>query len=368
MLGYTARKEKIDFLLLGTVFLLVALGFLTFASISFCTMSQGREFNSYHLIHQALYGLIPGTIFAILIFKLDLENLRKISLPLFLLNIFLLLLVFLPFLGKTAGNAKRWIKLGSISFQPSEFLKLTTILYLAGWLSGKDKRKSMGNLKRFLLFIFLMAVIALLLLLEPDASTLGIILLTSLSLFFLAKTPLWGSLLMFFIGIVFSPLVVKISSYRFNRIIVFLHPEIDPMGIGYQIKQALISVGSGGIFGSGLGLPQKIFLFLPQPFSDSIFAVLAKETGFLGSTFLLILYLIFFWRGIKIGLESSSEFSRLLAFGITFWITIQVFINIGSMTGMFPLSGVPLPFVSYGGSALMTEIIGVGILLKISKQ
>ena len=161
---------------------------------------------------------------------------------------------------------------------------------------------------------------------------------------------------------------MKIAPYRAARLLVFLNPETDPMGMGYQLKQALIAVGSGGIFGLGLGMSVQKFGFLPQSMADSIFAIFSEETGFIGSLILIFLFLIFFWRGFKIAKKSMDQFSKLAALGISCWIILQALINIGSMIGIIPLTGVPLPFLSYGGSALVTELIGVGILLNISKN
>lgn len=162
--------------------------------------------------------------------------------------------------------------------------------------------------------------------------------------------------------------LIKLAPYRAARLLVFLKPEIDPMGIGYQIKQALIAVGSGGISGLGLGMSQQRLGFLPQSISDSIFAILAEETGFIGCLILIFLFLIFLWRGFEIAKVSQNKFSQLAALGITSWITLQALTNIGSMIGILPLTGIPLPFISYGGSALVSELAGVGILLNISKQ
>ena len=186
-------------------------------------------------------------------------------------------------------------------------------------------------------------------------------------MYFLASTPIYHTILIFLIGVGGLSLLIKTSTYRFHRFITFLHPEIDPMGIGYQIKQALIAVGSGGIFGQGLGANLEKRSFLPHPMSDSIFAILAEETGFLGSFIIILLFLIFAWRGFYIGRKSEDKFSQLTALGITFWIVIQAFINIGVMLGILPLTGIPLPFFSYGGSALIAELIGIGILLNISQ-
>ncbi len=162
--------------------------------------------------------------------------------------------------------------------------------------------------------------------------------------------------------------MAQLAPYRVNRLLVFFNPGIDPMGIGYQLKQSLIAVGSGGITGVGLGMSIQKLGFLPQPISDSIFAVFSEEAGFVGSLFLIFLFLIFLWRGLKIAKETGNRFCQLTALGITSWIVIQAFVNIGAMIGILPLTGIPLPFIGYGGSALVTTLIGAGILLNISKN
>jgi cell division protein FtsW len=187
-------------------------------------------------------------------------------------------------------------------------------------------------------------------------------------MFFLSKTPFWQTFLILILAILFLIPLIKVAPYRFLRILTFLNPDFDPLGIGYQIKQALIAIGSGKIFGMGFGLSQQKLGILPQSFSDTIFAIFAEETGFLGSLFLIFLYLMFFWRSFKIGKEKKEGFKRLSAFGISFWICFQSFANIGAMSGVLPLAGIPLPFLSYGGSHLIAEMAGVGILLKISKS
>jgi len=173
---------------------------------------------------------------------------------------------------------------------------------------------------------------------------------------------------LFLIGISSLIALIKVAPYRMARILVFLDPQTDPLGIGYQIKQALIAIGSGGILGLGLGLSQQKFGFLPQPMSDSIFAVFAEESGFLGATLLISLFFLFLFRGIQISKKVNDNFLKLSAVGICCWISLQALINIGSMIGILPLSGTPLPFISYGGSHLIAELTGVGILLNISKN
>jgi len=365
-----------DYILIGVSVILIVLGILILASVS-ASLSQERFGTTYYFLnHQLLFGLIPGVLLAFLVFRINLAFLKKWAPLLLLINIVFLAIVFLPKVGAGAGGAARWLNLGPISFQPSEFLKLTFILYLAAWLTSRTPQKltGAGQAKKtfsqtLLAFLIVIGLISLLLVFQPDISTLGIIGLVAALIYFLAGTPLWHSILIFLVGAggLFS--LIKLAPYRAARLLVFLKPEIDPMGISYQIKQALIAVGSGGIFGLGLGLGmfrQKLWL-LPQSMSDSIFAIFAEEGGFIGSSILIFLFLIFLWRGFKIAKLRGDKFSQLAALGITSWIVIQGFTNIGSMTGILPLTGIPLPFISYGGSALISELIGVGILLNISR-
>jgi len=353
-----------DYILLGVVVVLMILGILILANVS-APLSVERFGTTYYFLnHQLLFGFLPGLILAFLLFRIRLDLVKKWA-PLFLLiNLILLALVFLPGLGVEFRGANRWINFGHFSFQPSEFLKLTFILYLAAWLKGLMWVDS----QTFLVFLAVIGVIGLLLIFQPDISTLGIIILVAGLMYFLAKTPLWQSFLLIFIIAASLFSLIKLVPYRAARFLVFLNPAADPMGMGYQIKQALIAAGSSGIFGLGLGMSQMKFGFLPQSIADSIFAIFAEETGFIGSTFLIFLFLIFLWRGFRIGKLCQDKFSQLTAWGITSWICLQSFMNIGAMIGALPLTGIPLPFISYGGSALIVELAGVGILLNISKR
>jgi len=363
------RSQFPDWILISIVVVLIIFGILIIASVS-ASLSQerfGKPF--YYLNRQILFGILPGLILAIFAFKIPLAFFKKISLILFLINLIFLALVFLPKVSLSLGGAARWISIGLISFQPSEFLKLTFPLYLASWLSSQKKESFLKN-RNLILVVFLLIIVflSLFLIFQPDISTLAIIILIALLIYFLANTPFWHSIFLILIVAVSLLLLIKIAPYRAARLLVFLRPETDPMGIGYQMKQSLIAVGSGGKFGLGLGMSKQKFGFLPQPISDSIFAIFAEETGFLGSVILISFFLVLFWRGFKIAKNSIDKFSKLTAFGISSWFAIQAFVNIGSMIGILPLTGIPLPFISYGGSHLITELIGVGILLNISKN
>ena len=367
-------KNKPDYILIIVTAILIILGIIILANVS-ATLSVERFGTTYYFLnHQLLFGLLPGLILAFLAFKISLDLLKKWAPLLFLINLILLALIFLPGINFKFRGASRWLNLGPISFQPSEFLKLTFIFYLAAWLTRQTDRKKSnpkqpiwGQSQTFLAFLIIIILVSLFLVFQPDIGTLGVITLVAVLMYFLAKTPLWQSFLLILIGAITLFLLVKLVPYRTERFSVLLNPEKDPMGSGYQIKQALIAVGSGGIFGLGLGMSQFKFGFLPQSISDSIFAVFAEETGFIGSSILIFLFLIFLWRGFRIGKLSQDKFSQLAAWGITSWISLQSFINIGAMTGILPLTGIPLPFISYGGSALVAELVGVGILLNISK-
>jgi len=364
-----------DYVLIGVSAILVILGILVLASVSASLAQEKFGTTYYFLNHQLLFGLIPGLILAFLAFKIRLDFLKKWAPILLLINLILLAMVFFPKIGLGAGGATRWISAGPISFQPSEFLKVTFILYLAAWLTNRTPHQRVGGgqaekkfSQTFIAFLIIIGLISLLLIFQPDISTLGVIFLVAALMYFISSAPLWHSFLIILIGAggLFS--LIKLAPYRAARLLVFLKPETDPMGTGYQIKQALIAIGSGGIFGLGLGMSSQRLGFLPQSIADSIFAIMAEETGFVGGLILIALFLVFLWRGFKIGKSSQNKFSQLLAVGISSWIVIQAFINIGSMVGILPLTGIPLPFISYGGSALVSELIGVGILLNISKN
>jgi len=385
-----AKFNPPDYILIFTVAVLLIVGTLMLFSVS-APLSQVRFGNPYYFFnHHILFGLIPGLILAFIAFKIPLAFLKKWAPILLLINFILMVMVFVPEIGLEFGGATRWIDLGKVTLQPSEFLKITFILYLAAWLSSRsenlksnpvrkhhnshpmplEKRRSLSNatIQTFFAFLILISLITLLLVFQPDISTLAIIVLTGIIIYFLAGAPMWQMISIILIGAISLFSLIKIAAYRMERLLVFLKPETDFLGIGYHLNQALIALGSGGIFGLGLGMSQQKFGFLPHTLTDSIFAIFSEETGFIGSSVLLLLFLIFFWRGFTIGSRSQDKFSQLLAFGITFWIVMQAFFNIGAMTGLLPLTGIPLPFISYGGSALVATMTGVGILLNISKN
>lgn len=361
---------KVDRFFLIIVIILIAIGIAVLASVS-STFSQEKFGEStFYLFRQLMYGFLAGSVLGFVAYKIPLEFLRKRSLIIVFFSLILMALVFIPQLRIVAGGAPRWLNLGVASFQPSEFLKIAFILYLSSWVANRTKGKKKESDRKFTLlpFIAILVLVALLLLLQSDLSTLGIIIAVAIFIYFASGTPIWHTILIIFLSLASLYFFVRFVPYRMRRLTAFLNPNFDPMGMSYQINQALIAIGSGGIFGLGLGMSFQKFGYLPQTMSDSIFAIFAEETGFIGCFILVISFMFFLWRGFKIAKGTRDKFSSLVVLGITFWICLQAFINIGAMIGVMPLTGIPLPFVSYGGSHIVSELIGIGIILNISKN
>ncbi len=329
--------------------------------------SQELAGNSTHyLFHQIFYGILPGLILGLVVFKIGLERIRKVSLFLILGNLLLMFLVFVPGVGFSAGGAARWLNLYFFILQPAEFLKLTTIIYLAAWLASRTRPKQRKPI--LLPFVVIMGLITLALGFQSDLSTWGVIFVSSLVVYFLSETPLWHSAIFFSSGIAATAILVKYAGYRITRLAVFLNAKEDPMGFGYHIKQALIAVGSGGVFGLGLGASQQKYGFLPRAMSDSIFAIFAEETGFIGSVLMVAGFVLLFWRILVIARKRKDSFSKLFVMGVGAWICIQAFINIGAMVRLLPLTGIPLPFITLGGSHMLVEMVAVALVLEVSKR
>ncbi|MFH1565566.1 MAG: putative lipid II flippase FtsW [bacterium] len=359
-------KKHYDLPLIIVTAILVLIGLVMVSSSSVVLATQQFGSPYYYFKHQFFIGFIGGGIFCYIMSKIDYGKLKKFA-PVFLfLSFLMLILVFIPGIGMSFGGAQRWIKLG-LSFQPSEFVKLGVIIYLAAWLS-KDKESVQSFTKSFLPFVAVICAVSILLLKQPDTGTMGIIAVIAITMFFTAGGRF--SHIFIFItglaGVLWG--LIKIAPYRMNRFLVFLNPSIDPKGIGYHINQALIAIGSGGIFGMGFGHSRQKFNYLPEPIGDSIFAIIAEELGLIGGAIILVLFGIFAWRGFRIAKHAPDKFGMLLAVGITSWIIFQAIINIAAITSLMPLTGITLPFISYGSSSLVMSLGGVGILINISKQ
>lgn len=357
-----------DYALIGAFGALVLFGLIILSSAG--TAIGIQKFNSsyYFLKHQLLYGFLPGIILLLLFAKINYQIWKRFIIPLLAASIILLIIVFIPGVGAEFGTARSWINIGEFSFQPAELVKLTFLLYLATWLERRGAYGVKDFYSGFLPFIFLLGIISALMLLQPDMGTLSIIIFMSTAVFFASGAKMKHVLAMVFAGATAIYLLIVKSPYRAARLTTFLHPELDPQGIGYHINQAFLAIGSGGLWGRGFGLSRQKFQYLPEVTGDSIFAIYAEELGYIMCVLLIALFIFIMYRGLKIAKSAIDPFGRLVAAGIISWITFQAFFNISSMTGILPMTGIPLPFISYGGTALAVGMAAFGILINISKQ
>lgn len=362
-----AHKRKSDPVLKTLLFLLIGIGLMMIASagISYANVRLGDE---YYFFKQQLYGLGLGLVLFFIAERVHYRTWKRFVVPIFLVALFLLVLVFIPGIGTTVYGASRWIELGPISFQPAEVMKLAMVLYLAGWFAGRGEAKAKDFYEGFVPFLLILSLVSFLIIKQPDTGTLGLIFLVALTLFFASGASIRHIIALVVGGFVFLAILIKIAPYRMERLLVFLRPEHDPLGSGYQVTQALIAIGSGGLFGVGLGHSRQKFNYLPEPATDSIFAVLTEETGLLGASVVIALFVAFAWRGYRIATGAPDAFGRLLAIGIVSWVVLQAFVNMAAISGLIPLTGIPLPFISFGGTALAILMAATGILLNISKH
>lgn len=360
------HKNQPDYILLSVIAILVVFGLIMVSSAS-VGLSQERFGESYYYLKsQLLKGILPGLILGFIAYFLPYRYLKPLALPALIITVIALIMVFVPGIGQGHGGANRWIKIGPLVLQPSEFLKLSFIIYLSAWLSSKGK--AIKDFSQSLVpFLIIVGAVALLVIMEPDIGTLGVIGFTSIIIYFLAGARIAHLGIIGFGSVVAFYLLTKFYAHAANRLQVFLNPELDPKGIGYQINQALLALGSGGMFGLGLGQGLQKFKYLPEPASDSILAVIGEELGFIGIMALLLLFIIFTFRGLKIAQGAPDDFGRLLAGGLTGWVVVQALINMAAICGLIPLTGITLPFISLGGSSLAITLAGMGILLNISK-
>jgi len=348
--------------------ILIAFGLLALISAS---SVQGQEkYNDplYFVKKQITRGLLLGLILAFLASKIDLYFLKKISSFLLIFNIILLLLCFIPQFSYTNETmARRWLRIGGFSFQPSELLKITYPLFLASILSSaslRQRRKILG--KPFIYFLLSLSIIGLIIIKQPATGSLTVLGLSSLAMYLSASMSWLQFLLTSGLGALTLFYYIMKTPYRKERIFSFLSPEKDPLGTGYHIIQSLTGIGLGGLLGVGFGNSIQKFNYLPESHTDAIFSIIAEEFGFIGSLALLILFIVFVWIGIKISQKSHDKFLKYLALGLTCNIGFEAFVNIAAMCQLLPMTGIPLPFISYGGSAMIINLISVGFLTNIA--
>lgn len=366
MVVHTDRKHRVDRWFLAAVVVMAGTGLFIFSSAALGLLARGKVSFSSVAFSQIFLGLFLGSIACYIVSRINYRVWRKYAVWFFLGSILLTLCVWAPKIGLSHGGATRWIVLGGFSFQPSELLKIAFIIYLAAWFSGVKK-----NIETFKYGIVPLAVLAglvgLILLAQPDTDTFMVTCAAAFGMF-LAAGGRWKHILILVLSaILLLGVLAMARPYIRDRLVTFIHPQNDQLGTSYQLNQSLIAIGSGGFFGRGFGQSVQKFSFLPEPIGDSIFAVFAEEFGFVGSFGLILLYLFFAFRGMRIAMNSPDAFSGLVVFGIVILIVSQSFVNIGAMLGVLPLSGIPLIFVSHGGTALFITLAEVGIILNISR-
>lgn len=337
--------------------------------LSFASVAAGVErFNdpNHFLKRQVLYAVI-GFFAFVVTSKIPYKKWKEFAPHIYVGIIALLLLVFIPGVGTSFGTGNRsWIPLLGFSFQPSELSKLALIIFIAAYVSKIGN--GIANFKKGFLVTLVLGMLPIgLVILQQDIGTASILFAILFILLFIAKADLkhLGALLI--AGLGGFGLMIAIAPYRAARFMTFLHPELDPQGIGYHINQAFLAIGSGGLLGLGLGHSRQKFAYLPEVHADSIFAVMAEEMGFIVSTALIFFLILIAFRGLKIAKNAPDQFGRVLVSGIMMWFVVQSFLNIGAMVGLLPLTGVPLPFISHGGTALITAMAAVGIVVNVSK-
>jgi cell division protein FtsW len=361
------KPHQPDYLFLTLVFVIIVFGLVMLSSASTVISFQEHQNSFYYFKHQLLYGFLPGVILFFICFHLNYQIWRHLALGLLILSLIFLVLVFVPGLELAGSRAKSWINLGLFSFQPSEIVKLAYILYLAQWIEKQGKERIKDFNFGFLPFLVVLSLIMVLITLEPDMGTMSVLVLIALIIYFVAGARLrhLASFVLAMSGLFF--ILIKLAPYRLARLTTFLNPVLDPQGTGYHINQAFLAIGSGGWFGRGFGLSRQKFQYLPESMGDSIFAIMAEELGFVICLLFLLLILALILRGYKIAKNVPDRFSQITVIGIISWFMVQTFINVGAMVGLLPLTGVPLIFISYGGTSLAVALAAVGIVANISR-
>jgi len=353
-------RNKFFIPLLTMPLILSILGLLFIFEAS--SIRSANEFgDSLHYLKVQSIWLVLALGLAFFFSIFDYKNLYPLSFISMTVTIILLCVVLIPGVGFSSGGARRWIDFGLFNVQPTEIAKFSTIIYLASWFVNKERRK-------FTSFIFLVSMLVFLIILQPDMGTAMIVFLLSMVMYYTSGMSLLNLLALFPTALGGFYLLIKVSPYRLNRLLAYLNPATDPQGIGYHINQILISLSNGGVFGAGFGASRQKYLFLPEAHTDSIFAIISEEYGFIGGIALLSLYFIFVYKIYHLIRLAPDKLSRFIACGIFAFFNLQIIINLAGMTGLFPLTGVPLPFLSYGGSNLLISFALIGILLNIEKR
>jgi cell division protein FtsW len=360
------RKVTPDMWLFGAAVMLLSAGVVMVYSAS-AIVAADRFHDPYFFLKKQLFWALLGSAAMLVAVRVDYRRLERFVLPVLLVAGVLLVLVLIPPIGQAINGTRRWIRLGPVSFQPAELAKLALVFYLAAFLARNHDR--LADLRRGLLPPLLVAgAFAGLVFVQPDLGNCLTLVALTFGLLYLAGSPVR------YLGWALAPalplLVIAIyaAPYRLRRITAFWDPWSDPRGSGFQIIQSWLAFGNGGFFGQGIGASRQKLFYLPESHTDFIFAVVGEELGFLGAAAFVALFAVLIWRGLRVGLRTPEPFGAYLALGITLLIATQTLVNLGVVTGILPTKGLPLPFISFGGSALSMTMLSTGVLLNISQH
>jgi cell division protein FtsW len=359
-------KSYPDTLIIVSTLLLLGIGVVIVYSASAVLSAQKLDDAFFYVKRQAMFAAL-GIIAMFVMSNYDYHKLKRIAKPLLILCFLFLIAVIIPGIGVVRGGSRAWLGVGSFGIQPSEFTKLGLIIFFAYWLEKTQDK--ITQFKRGLLPPLALVVSAVgLIMMEPDLGQSTVLMGTVIIIIFAAGAQVKHLLGLASLAIPAFVALIVVAPYRLKRIFAFMDPWSYPLSDGYHIIQSMYALGPGGLLGLGLGRSRQKFLYLPEPQTDFVFAILAEELGFIGGATVLLLFLLLLWRGVRTAITAPDTFGSLLAMGITGMIAVQVIINIGVVTGSMPVTGITLPFISYGGSSLTLMLTGVGILLNISRQ
>lgn len=358
------RRYVPDYFLLMIIFILLGIGIVMVYSSS-NVWAEYKYADQFFFVKRQFFFASLGVISMVVIMFIPYVLWKKYAKPLLFLCFVLLLIVLIPGIGIVRGGAQSWIGVGVFSIQPSEFMKLGLIIFLAAFLSTYQKYIRSFR-KVFLPAVILVFTAFSIIMLQPDLGTGVVLVLTCMLMIFIAGGNIGYFIWIGMIGVIGFVLLIISAPYRMSRITSFMNPWEDPLGDGFQIIQSLYAIGPGGLMGVGLGNSLQKYFYLPEPQTDFIFAILGEELGFIGGTIVIGIFILLLWRGINIALAAPDQFGRYTAFGIIGMLTIQVMINVSVVIGLIPVTGITLPFLSYGGSSLMLTLCSIGIVLNIS--
>jgi cell division protein FtsW len=360
------RKVTPDMWLFGVAMVLLSAGVVMVYSAS-AIVAADRFHDPYFFLRKQLFWALLGAGAMLAAARVDYRYLEKLVVPALIVAGVLLVLVLVPPFGQSINGTRRWIRFGVVSFQPAELAKLALVVYLAAFVARRQEQ--LGDLRRGLLPPLLVAgMFAALVFLQPDLGNCLTLIALTFGLFYLAGSP--ARYLAWAVAPALPLLAIAIyaAPYRLRRITAFWDPWSDPRGSGFQIIQSWLAFGNGGLLGQGVGGSRQKLFYLPESHTDFIFAIVGEELGFVGATAFVALFAILIWRGLRIGLRTAEPFGAYLALGITLLLATQTLVNLGVVTGLLPTKGLPLPFLSFGGSALLMTMLSTGVLLNISQQ